>query len=279
MPAVDFHAFDAILLDLDGTIYHEEHALPGAIELIRRLQQQERRFACLTNSTSSPSRIAARLARMGVRLPGEMIYTAAAAAAAYILAHCASGSQPRVYNLATEGMHELLDGRVRWVAASDDDCDIVVAGNVSSVYATEERQRVALEILRRRDQPDGDEGNVRQPRLVGICADRVYPSPRGIEFGCGALTHMLAYAGDVTPVFTGKPEPIFFAELCQRLGARPERCLLIGDNLESDIAGAKNLGMQTILTLTGVTRRQDLVALAEARRPDRVIEDLGELVA
>ena len=47
--------------------------------------------------------------------------------------------------------------------------------------------------------------------LVGICADRVYPSPRGIEFGSGALTMMLAYAADVTPVFTGKPERVFFA--------------------------------------------------------------------
>ena len=58
--------FDAILLDLDGTVYHEEHSLPGAVDLIQRLQIQKRRFACLTNSTSSPSRLAQRLDRMGV---------------------------------------------------------------------------------------------------------------------------------------------------------------------------------------------------------------------
>src|SRR5205814_30858 len=57
--------YEAVLLDLDGTVYHEEEALPGAIELIRRLQGEGRRFACLSNSTSSPGRIAARLRRMG----------------------------------------------------------------------------------------------------------------------------------------------------------------------------------------------------------------------
>jgi HAD superfamily hydrolase (TIGR01450 family) len=269
-----FDAFDAVLLDLDGTVYHEEHALPGAIELLQRLVREGRRFACLTNSTSSPSRIAARLARMGVRLPQEIIYTAAAAAASYVVnqADQPQRNRPRVYNLATEGIHELLDGRVQWVAAPGDACDIVLAGNATSVYATEERQRAALEILRRKI------AGGTAPQLVGICADRVYPSPRGIEFGCGALTHMLAYAADVTPVFTGKPEAIFFQELCQRLKVRPDRCLLIGDNLESDIAGGKRVGMRTILTLTGVARREDLANLAAGERPDSVIEDLRELV-
>jgi 4-nitrophenyl phosphatase len=171
---------------------------------------------------------------------------------------------PRVYSLATEGVHELLEGKVRWVAAAEEACDVVLVGTPTSVFATEERQRVALEILRRS----------RGTRLVGICADRVYPSPRGIEFGSGALTAMLAYAANVTPVFTGKPEEIFFRELCARLGVEPTKCLLIGDNLESDIAGGKKVGMTTILTLTGVARREDLVQLPAEKRPDGVIEDL-----
>ena len=92
--------------------------------------------------------------------------------------------------------------------------------------------------------------------LAAICADRVYPSPRGLEFGVGAMAAMLAYAVDVRPIFCGKPEKLFFNELCHRLGVRPDRCVLIGDNLESDIAGAKGVGMKTILTLTGVATRK-----------------------
>jgi HAD superfamily hydrolase (TIGR01450 family) len=267
---MNLDSFDAVLLDLDGTIYHEEHALPGAVELIRRLQREGRVFACLSNSTSSPGRIAARLARMGVAVPEPAIYTAGSAAADYVLDAGVTGAPPvtpGVYSLATEGVHELLEGKVRWVSTVHEPCDVVLVGTPTSVFATEPRQRTALDILRRN----------RTAKLVGLCADRVYPSPRGIEFGSGALTMMLAYAADVTPIFTGKPEEIFFHELCRRLGVAAERCLLIGDNLESDIAGGKRVGMKTILTLTGVGRREDLSALRSAKRPDAVIGDLTEL--
>ncbi len=257
--------FDAILLDLDGTIYHEEHALPGAIELIRRLQQDRRRFACLTNSTSSPARLAARLLRMGVAVPTKCIYTAGAAAVDYVLSRWPG--RPRVYHLGTDGSHDLLEGKVHWVQHAAEPCDVVLVGTPMSVYATEERQRVALDLLR---------GRRCHVTLLGMCADRVYPSPRGIEFGCGALTAMLAYAADVKPVFTGKPERVFFEELCHRMGVPAERCVLVGDNLESDIAGARAVGMTTILVLTGVSRREDVERAAADKRPHAIIEDLTQ---
>src|SRR5688500_1120390 len=130
----DFDAFDAVLLDLDGTIYYEDHALPGAVELIRRLQAGRRKYACLTNSTSSPERIAARLAHMGVKVDPGHIYTAAAAACDYVMERFGGQSSPRgtartpivetgsaaprvprVFNLSTEGVHDMLDGKVEWV--------------------------------------------------------------------------------------------------------------------------------------------------------------------
>ena len=82
---IDFNAFDAVLLDLDGTVYHEEHALPGAVRLVNRLRPEGRKFACLTNSTGSPDRIAARLGRMGIPIDSGHVYTAAAATADYVL--------------------------------------------------------------------------------------------------------------------------------------------------------------------------------------------------
>src|SRR5437867_8573246 len=94
-PTFDFHAFDAVLLDLDGTVYFEEHALPGAVELIRQLQTQGRPYACLTNSTSSPERISARLERMGVIVDPAHIYTAAAAACDYVMERFAGQSAVR----------------------------------------------------------------------------------------------------------------------------------------------------------------------------------------
>jgi NagD protein len=109
---------------------------------------------------------------------------------------------------------------------------------------------------------------------VGICADRVYPSPRGLEFGVGAMCAMLSYASGATPAFCGKPEAFFFGELCRRLGVNPERAVLIGDNLESDIAGAKGVGMTAGLVLTGVSTRADVNRLPANLMPDFVLESL-----
>jgi 4-nitrophenyl phosphatase len=264
--AFDFSPYAAVLLDLDGTLYHEEHVLPGAAELVGGIQREGLKYACLTNSTTSPQRLRERLARMGIEMPAHNIYTAAAAAADYVIEHChAPGQPPRVFNLATEGLHDMLDGRVTWVGSKDQPCDAIISGAPANVFATPDRQRLALYLLRA------------GATLVGVCADRVYPSPRGLELGSGALTQMMAYAANVTPVFTGKPERIFFEELCQRLGVRPQDCVLVGDNLESDIAGAKQFGMATVLTLTGVTRADDVPAIPPHLKPDLIVENLSRL--
>lgn len=277
---MDFVSYQAVLLDLDGTIYHEEYPLPGAVELIRRLQDQKRKFACISNSTTSPLRLSERLGRMGVEVDSNHIYTAAAATADYVIEHfpinqssdaVSEGDnkiphRPLIFNLATEGIEEMLDGRVDWTGSADQPCDAVIIGAPTNVYATEDRQRIALQLLRK------------GAALVGIGADRVYPSPRGIEFGCGAFGWMFSYAANVKPIFCGKPDRIFFEELCRRLEVRTDGCILVGDNLESDIGGGKAVGMDTILTLTGITHRRDLASLPPERTPDWVVEDLRELL-
>jgi HAD superfamily hydrolase (TIGR01450 family) len=262
---VNLSSFDAILLDLDGTVYYEEHPLPGSIELVRRLQREKLKFACISNATTSAARVNARLRNMGIDIEDRAhIYTAADAACELVLRRFPP--RPRVFNLATEGVGETLEGKVVWVESIDEPCDAVIAGAPSNEYAGHERQRTALVLLRR------------GATLIGACNDRVYPGPRGLELGSGALCAMMSYASGVEPVFCGKPEPGFFHTLCRRLQVDPSRCLLVGDNLESDIVGAKALGMHTILTMTGVTRKSDVDSIATDRRPDGVIEDLRGLL-
>ena len=259
---VNLSQFDAVLLDLDGTVYHEEQPLPGAVEFLRALQQKGRRYACLSNSISSPDRLADRLRKMGVDVPPALIYTAAVAACDYVLANYPG--RPRVFNLASSSMATLLDGRVEWVEDGHTACDVVMAGGPSNDRATEDRQRKALQLLRQ------------GAALIGLCADRVFPSPRGIEFGAGAMCAMLAYAANVVPVFCGKPEPIFFLDLCARLDVAPARCVLIGDNIESDVAGASRVGMTSVLVLSGVAREADLAAGVHPHRPDHVVASLRD---
>jgi NagD protein len=264
MPAFDFSPYSAVLLDFDGTLCHEEHVLPGAAELVARLQTAGIAYAVLSNTTSSPQSIGKQLRRLGMSILDEYIYTASAAAADCVME--TFPGKPRVFNLATDGIAELLDAKVRWIESADEPCDAVICGAPANRFAVLDRQRIALELLR-----NGAE-------LVGICADRVYPSPRGLEIGVGGLAHMLSYAANVPITFAGKPNKLFFDHLCQRLNVTADRCILIGDNLESDVAGAAALGMKTILPLTGVTRSEDIDRLFPARRPNWVVPDLRELL-
>lgn len=265
----DFSAYPAVLLDLDGTLFHDAHPLPGAIALVQRLQKERVRFACLTNSGSSPAVVMQRLAGVGIELPAGSVYTAATAACDYIRKHLPRGAvarKPRIYKLVSESCAQLLAGEVDWVERPDEPCDAILVASLDNPAVTPDRLFVALQLARR-----GAE-------LIGLCADRVYPSTRGMEFGAGALTLMLSYAAGVTPTFCGKPDPKFFEELCQHLAVAPPGCLLIGDNLESDIVGAKRVGMRTILTLTGVSRQSEVDAAAPQQRPDLVIADLTALL-
>src|SRR3954463_2476436 len=100
---LDLSQYQAVLLDLDGTVYHEDHALPGAVELIRRLQQERRTYACLTNSTSSPSRLTLRLKRMGVDVDPAHIYPAASAACDYVLQRFGDPAAAAVIGVASLG--------------------------------------------------------------------------------------------------------------------------------------------------------------------------------
>ncbi|MFN4241721.1 MAG: HAD-IIA family hydrolase [Tepidisphaerales bacterium] len=265
----DLRQFDAVLIDLDGTFYREQPGgpvvLPGAVELVRRLEARGQKYACLTNSGASPRQLMHRLTQMGAPVDERKIWSCAAAAADYVLRRFPQ--QPRIFNLATEGTAELLEGRVVWVERHDEPCDAVMVAAPVNRFASVERQWVALQLLRR------------GARLVGHCADRVYPSHRGVEFGAGALTEMLAYAANTRPVYCGKPEPVFFLELCQRLGVAPDRCILLGDNLESDVAGAHGVGMTSCLLLTGVATRSDALALSPDRRPHYMVDDLTRFIS
>lgn len=268
--SIDFSPYHAVFLDLDGTIYDHDKPLPGAVELIERLKREHVRYACLTNSGSSPINACLRLEQMGIDVDPDHIYTAAAAACDFVMeqfsAEKIGNRKPRVFNLATNSCHNMLDGLVDWVERDDEPCDAIIVGGPINRHASPERQSIALRLLKR------------GATLVGSCADRAYPGRDGLEFGAGALTWMLAYAADVQPVFCGKPQEAFFHELCRRMDVSPEWCLLIGDNIESDVMGAKAVGMRTILPLTGVTTQQQLDALSEEFRPDLVVRDLTELL-
>jgi len=259
--------FDAVLFDLDGTLYHEGVALPGAANTLRRLQRAGVQTACITNASArTPGQLSQALAAMGIDVPAQSIYSSGQEAVDWMLQRW---DHPRVYNFGGMAIETMLGDTATMVTRVDEPCDAVFVGThtrVEGVAFDIDRALVGLSHLRN------------GAHLVLGCADRVFPvTGGGVEFGSGALGAMFIYAANVPDdrVFrAGKPGAAFFEHLCARLKVEPERCLLVGDNLESDIAGGKRVGMTCALVLTGVTGGAE----AQGADVDVVVDDLGALM-
>jgi 4-nitrophenyl phosphatase len=279
-----FADFDAILFDMDGTLYREHYALPGASAVIGHLREIGKPFACITNNSANTSEeLSDRLASMKVDVPPDAIHTACHVMAdwvrAFPVAMAANAAatptgekrKPRVFNFAGHALPRVLGSDAIFVEQMDDACDIVAVAThmrENGIAFDFEQSLVGLNLLRRGAH-----------LLVG-CADRVFPIRGGVEFGSGSLGVLFAFGAAVPPErihHAGKPEPEFFRSLCRRMNVGSERCLILGDNLESYIQGGRGVGMKTALLLTGVTRRSDLES--SEHQPDAVFEDLPHLLA
>jgi 4-nitrophenyl phosphatase len=106
--------------------------------------------------------------------------------------------------------------------------------------------------------------------------DKTFPTPRGQIPGAGAWIAVIVTATGVEPVYAGKPAPYLFELARTRLGTTKEQTLVVGDRLETDIAGGQAAGMPTALVLSGVSTRKQ----AERWKPkvDLLVEDLAALI-
>jgi glycerol 3-phosphatase-2 len=250
--------YDTILLDLDGVLFRWPEPIPGAADAVAALRKAGKRIAFVTNNSSrTPSQVAERLASVGVDAKPEEVVTSALVTAT-ILAERGTGS---AFVVGEEGLREALtDAGIRIVNASSG-VDVVVVGfDRGADYAKLKDASVLVE---------------RGVALVASNADPSFPAPGGESWpGAGALLAAIeATTGTRGEVF-GKPEaPLFERALASAGGGRP---LVVGDRLDTDIAGASRLGWDSALVLTGNARREDVEG--SAWKPTFVVDDLSGLV-
>ena len=112
--------------------------------------------------------------------------------------------------------------------------------------------------------------------FIGTNPDTSYPTEEGPVPGNGAQLAALEAATGVASVVTGKPEPPMYEEAMRRMEACPETTAIIGDRLDTDIAGGVRAGLTTILVLSGITTEADLAA--SLIKPDLVCADVRDLI-
>jgi NagD protein len=255
VPGREIHSW---LMDMDGVLVHEEHAIPGAGEFIARLRERELPFLVLTNNSIYTRRdLAARLRASGLEVPEESIWTSALATARFLEDQRPGGS---AFVIGESGLTTALHDA--GYTMTERNPDYVILGETRT-YSFE-RITQAIRLV-----ADG-------ARFIATNPDPTGPTPQGPLPATGSVAALISRATGVDPYYVGKPNPLMMRSALNAIDAHSETTAMIGDRMDTDIVAGLEAGLHTVLVLTGVT------SAAQAERfpfrASRIIESVADLI-
>jgi phospholysine phosphohistidine inorganic pyrophosphate phosphatase len=244
-----------VLFDLDGTVYQDGRAIPGAAEALETLRRARTPFRFTTNTTRRPrTALAERLRGMGIEACPEEILSAPAAAAGWLRTRGAT----RVQLLLAQDTWEEFAA----LEIVDRSPEVVVVGDLGEGWTFPLLDQAFRNLM------EGAE-------LLAIQRNRYWHTRGGLSLDAGPFVTALEYASGKAATLAGKPSPVFFAAAARELGVPPGRIAVVGDDLESDVAGARAAGMIGVAVRTGKYRPQDEEQAAEAA--DVVLDSIADV--
>ncbi|WP_417549687.1 HAD-IIA family hydrolase [Methylophaga sp.] len=260
------------IIDMDGVLWHGNKPLSGLTEFFSSLRKAKIPFVLATNNASlTQQQYIKKLADMGVEVNANEILTSSMATAQY-LKETLPTSKRRVYVIGESGLIEPLQQQGFEITstyypsdpqANTDDvwADVVVSGLDRDLNWN----KLATATLNIRAGAD----------FYATNADTTLPTELGEVMGNGGVLAALTAATGVEPIVIGKPEPILYQQAFEILGTDKHNTIAIGDRLNTDILGAVNAGMRSIMVLTGVSSEADLADIDYA--PDWIFKDIQEI--
>lgn len=247
----------AYLIDMDGVLIKGRHAISGAADFLARLQTAKAPFLLLTNnSLFTPRDHQARLRAMGLDMPATSIFTSALATAHFLQQQRPDGS---AYVVGEAGLTTALHD-IGYVLTEHAPEYVVLGETLSFSF---ERLSTALRLV-----ASGSCFLATNPDVTG-------PSDQGVVLACGAVAAMITAATGAKAYFIGKPNPLMMRSALRQLGVHSEDTVMIGDRMDTDIIAGIESGMQTILVLSGVTRREDVERFPY--RPSRIVDSVEDI--
>ena len=244
-----------IIFDIDGVLEFQGKVCSHAIETIEALRGAGVLVRFLTNSTlKSRASCAAKLRKRGFAVSDDEVFTACHLTARYL-----RGIGPRSYWVMVDG-----DGRDEFkeFPVDSEHPEYVVVGDNRSAFDFEHLNQ-ALRMLR--------QGS----KLVGMQAELLDTSMGSVELNVGAWVGMLEQASGVQAVYIGKPSTFAFKTVLASMALPSAQVAVVGDRVQTDIMGAQQLGIFTVLVQSGEFRKEDLQL---GIRPDAIVENVGELL-
>lgn len=246
-----------LLIDMDGVIYVGDTLISGADVFINRLLKENIPFMFMTNN-SQRTRIDAvrKLGRMGIQVSEEHVYTSAMATGTFLASQTPKGT---AFVLGEGGLISSL--HENGISLVNSDPDFVVLGEGRN-FTLEMVQKAVNMILA-------------GSKFVITNRD---PSPKKKgwdNLGIAATSAMIEEATGVKAFVVGKPGPVMMRSARKALGLETADTTIIGDTMDTDIRGGVQMGYKTILVLTGVTKKEDLVRFAF--KPDQVADSVKDI--
>ena len=246
------------LMDMDGVLIREEQLLEGAPEFIARLRRLGIPFLILTNSSIYTRRdLSARLARQGLDVSAESIWTSAMATATFLEDQRPGGS---AFVVGEAGLTTAL--YEAGYTVNEHDPDYVVLGETRT-YSFE-RITQAIRLIRT------------GARFIATNPDNIGPAPGGPLPATGSVAALISRATGVEPYYVGKPNPLMMRSALNTLNAHSEQTAMVGDRMDTDIVAGIEAGLETFLVLTGVTDRSE--AESYPYRPHRIVDSVADLI-
>jgi len=245
------------LIDMDGVLISGQVPIPGAIQFIEKLKSKKSKYLVLTNnSVFTPRDLAHRLQTMGLDIKPDVIFTSAMATARFLRNQKPDG---KAFVIGESGLTEAVHD-VGYIL-TDINPDYVVLGE-TFMYNFEQITKAVRLIM---------QGS----RFIATNPDPNGPSEAGIVPACGAMAALIEKASGKSPFFLGKPNPFMLRSALSYLGVHSENTVMIGDRMDTDILTGMESGMDTILVLSGVTRREQLSEFPY--QPKYIVESVKEL--
>lgn len=249
--------YKGYLIDLDGTIYLGSAPIEAGKRFVESLQARQLPYLFVTNNTTkTPEQVANRLAdEFSIYVEKETIYTASLATIDFMKDENRGN---KVYVIGEQGLVDLiLAAGFEWEETTPD--YVVVGLDTALNY---EKLTIATLAIQR------------GACFIGTNPDKNIPTERGLLPGAGSLISLIETSTQTKPTIIGKPQALIMEKALQQLGLQKAEALMVGDNYETDIRAGINNNIDTLLVLTGFTKKEEVTQLPDA--PTYVLDSLDD---
>jgi len=248
---------NGLLLDIDGVLYVGSQPVTGAAASLQWLDRHHVSYRFVTNtSTRSREQIAARLQSYGLEARSEQIFSAPAATISLLRRH----HWRRIHTL----IDPALENDFAEFERDGKNPQAVVLGDIGDRWTYRLLNQVFN--LMMQGVP-----------LVAMHRNRYWRTDAGMQMDIGAFVAGLEYVTGAQALVAGKPEPTFFQLALEDMSVQAGDALMVGDDIESDVGGAKDVGIRGVLVRTGKFTER---ALQQSQvQPDWIIDSVADLPA